>query len=60
MYTDHVLEEKERIQKELSRKADYDVNKLLENMRKNISSFLKEKNVVLKYSDRKGGYIHAV
>lgn len=60
MYTDHVLEEKERIQKELSRKADYDVNKLLESMRKSIIRFLKEKNAVLKYSDRKGGYIHTI
>lgn len=57
MYTDHVLEEKERIQKELSRKSDYDVNKLLENIHKNIIIFLKERNSVLKYSDRKGGYV---
>jgi len=57
MYTDHVLEEKERIQKELSQKADYNVNNLLENIHKNIIKFLREKQYVLKYSDRKGGYV---
>jgi len=57
MYTDHVLEEKERIQKEFSIKANYDVNKLLDDIHKNIIKFLKEEKSVLKYSDRKGGYV---
>ena len=58
MYTDPVLAEKERVQKELCRKADYDINRLFENIHKNVIELAKEANTVLKYSKRKGGYVN--
>ncbi len=58
MYTDPVLAEKERVQKELSRQANYNVRKLFENMHKKVVLMAKESDTVLKYSNRKGGYIN--
>ncbi len=56
MHTDPVLAEKERVRKELCRKADYDINRLFENIHKNAVELAKKANTVLKYSKRKGGY----
>jgi len=57
MYTDPVLAEKERVQKKLCREADYDINRLFENMHKKVVRLAKETNTVLKYSKRKGGHV---
>jgi|WetSurMetagenome_2_1015567.scaffolds.fasta_scaffold17047_5 hypothetical protein len=60
MISDPILKEKWRVQKKLSKKADYDVNKLIEETHKSIAKIKKEFNVNFKYSKRKGGYIEKV
>jgi hypothetical protein len=59
MYTDHILEEKWRIQKLLAKNADYDVNKLMKNVHSSIIRLKAKLNVKLKYSNREGGYINS-
>ncbi len=58
MYTDSVLREKWRTQKELSRKANFDINQLMENAHRSVLELAKELKLTLRYSKRKGGYIN--
>jgi len=58
MYTDPILEEKKRVQKELCRKCDFDVRRLFENMHKKVFELSGETDAVVKYSNRKGGYMN--
>ena len=57
MYSDPILEEKWRVQKQMAKEANYDLKKLMENSKKTVEKLFKEKDWVLKYSKRKGGYI---
>ena len=56
MYTDHVLEEKWRIQKILSQNANYDINTFMDNIHSSIIKLKEQFNLDLKYSNRQGGY----
>ncbi len=57
MISDPILKEKWRVQKKLSKKVDYNINKLIDETHKSIVKIMKEYNVSFKYSKRKGGYI---
>ena len=57
MYSDPILEEKWRVQKQMAKEANYDLKKLMENSKKTVEKLFKEKGWELKYSKRKGGYI---
>ena len=57
MYTDHVLEEKWRVQKLLSESANYDIEKLMNNIHSSIMKLKEEYHLELKYSTRQGGFI---
>ena len=59
MYTDHILEEKWRVQKLLSQNADYDINKFMDNVHSSIIKLKDQFHLTLKYSDREGGYSSA-
>ena len=58
MYTDPVLTEKDRVQKKLCLEADYDINKLFDNMHNIVVGIAKKSKTALKYSNRKGGYVN--
>jgi hypothetical protein len=57
MISDPILKEKWRIQKYLSKKANYDINKLIDETHKSIEKITKEYRIKFKYSNRKGGFI---
>ena len=57
MYSDEILEEKWRVQKRLSKQANYDVKELIKNAHKNITFLAKELDIELKYANRKGDYL---
>jgi hypothetical protein len=59
MYTDHILEEKWRVQKLLSQNANYDINKLMDNVHSSIIKLKDKFDLKLKYSNREGGYINS-
>ena len=56
MYTDHILEEKWRIQKILAQNANYDIDTFINNIHSSIDKLKDEYDLELKYSKRKGGY----
>ena len=57
MYKDPILKEKWKTQKRLAKEANYDIQKLIDNAKKNVSEMAKGLNIKLKISNRKGGYI---
>lgn len=57
MYSDPILKEKCNTQKRLAKEANYDIQKLIDNAKKNVSELAKGLNFKLKISKRKGGYI---
>ena len=57
MYSDPILKEKWKAQKRLAKEANYDIQKLIDNANKNVSELVKDLNIKLKISNRKGGYI---
>jgi hypothetical protein len=56
MYTDPILEEKWKVQKELAQEAHYDINTFMKNAHKNVVELAKAMSIELKYAKRKGGY----
>ncbi len=57
MYSDPILREKWKTQKRLAKEANYDIQKLIDNAKKNVSELVKGLNFKLKISNRKGGYL---
>ncbi|MCK4311448.1 MAG: hypothetical protein KAW88_01795 [Candidatus Cloacimonetes bacterium] len=57
MYKDPILKEKWKTQKRLAKEANYDIQKLIDNAKKNVSEMAKGLNIKLKISNRKGCYI---
>ena len=53
MISNPVLEEKWRIQENMAREADYDVDKLADIVHKIVEKMVAERGVALKYSDSK-------
>ena len=53
MISNPVLEEKWRIQENMAREADYDVDKLADIVHQIVEKMVAERGVALKYSDRK-------
>ena len=57
MYSAPILREKWKTQKKLAKEANYDIQKLIDNAKKNVSELAKDLNIKLKFSKIKGGYI---
>jgi len=57
MITNHLLEEKERVQKQLAEEAQYDVFKYMENTHKNVLEAQAKYGLKLRYGQREGGTI---
>jgi len=55
MITNHLLEEKDKIQKQLAQKAQYDVLKYMENTHKIVLEAQEKYGLTLKYGDIEGG-----
>lgn len=53
MYTNPLLEEKYRVQKQMAEQAGHDIEKLLDMVEENVKEIEKQYNFKLKYSDRK-------
>ncbi len=49
MITNHILEEKSRVQRELAKEAEYDVRKYTENVNRIVKETEKQYGVELKY-----------
>ena len=58
MYSDPILQEKWKAQRELSKKANFDISQLIENAHRSVHELAKELKLSLRYSKRKGGYIN--
>ncbi len=57
MYSDPILEEKWRVQLQLARQANYDLEKYVENAKNTVIELAKELKIELKFADIKGGYL---
>lgn len=57
MYTNELLEEKYKAQKELSAQAKKEKKNYLEFVEEEVKEFFKKKGWKLKYSQRKGGFL---
>lgn len=49
MITNHILEEKSRVQRELAKEAEYDVHKYMENVNRIVKETEKQYGVEFKY-----------
>lgn len=50
MITNHILEEKTRVQRELAKEADYDVHKYMENVDRIVRETEEQYGIVFQYS----------